>query len=306
MPTLLTLPNELLNHIISDVNIDDIEAFSSCCKSIKLLAAARLEKHLARKLNFPTIAIETVGNLYRSDGSLNEDCTYLIPTYLLRDFLMDEENTLYPHSMSVTDFDRTHHRNEGVRSAQVTSFIEQNQGLEDKIVAKVMQLEKSLYTEKPGVEAQDWIDRIKKGNPDATAALLVTLFPNVKTLKMFNRHNVLDTLSGVETLLIRTLERLTSAAAKNGVQALGAFSELSEIDLRGSRHCGAYGKLIAVFMILPSMRVIKGHTVLWLAFDWPYGSVTSSVKEISLECSFIHSKSFIHSLSRIEALERFT
>lgn len=308
MPTLLSLPNELLNHIISDVNINDIEAFSSCCKSIKLLAAARLEKHLTRKLNFPTIAIETTRGPddYYSDVFPNEECPDLIPTSLLRDFLMDEENTLYPQSMSVGDFNTTHYGSEGMRSAQVTTFLEQNQGLEDKIIAKVMQIKKSLFTEKPGVEAHDWIDRIKNGNTDATAALLITLFPNVKTLKMFYSHNVADALSGTETLFMGTLERLTSAAAKNGPQALGTFSELSEIDLQGRKRCCAYGKLIAVFMILPSMRVIKGCNVHWSAFDWPYGSVTSSVKEILLERSRIHPQFFIGCLSRIEALERFT
>ena len=97
MSTLLSLPNELLNHIINDVHIDDIEAFSSCCKQVKVLAAARLEKHLWRKFKFPNIAIENA----RSDDKVKDEYGYtdtvLIPMRLLRDFLMDEENTLYPN-----------------------------------------------------------------------------------------------------------------------------------------------------------------------------------------------------------------
>ena len=96
-------------------------------------------------------------------------------------------------------------------------------------------------------------------------------------------------------------------AAKNGPRALNAFSELSEIDFQDHFSYGAAdGMLIAIFMILPSMRVIKGCGVSWLAFDWPYGSVTSSVKEISLRYSQIGSGPFITCLERIEKLERFT
>ena len=302
MHTLLSLPTELLDQIINDVHIDDIEAFSSCCRMVKLLAVARLEKHLARKFNFPTIAIEpTNGPEHFSPDDSDDAGDQLIPTSLLRDFLMDEENALYPRSMFISDVSTIRDGNEEVCSALVTTYLEQHRGLEDKIVAKVMQIQKSLYTEKPALEAQNWVDLIKKGNSDATAALLITLFPNVKTLCMLHRHTI------PETILVRTLERLTSAAAKKGPRALDAFRELSEVDIRGNDHLvgDADGKLIAVFMILPSMRVIKGYR-LWLAGDWSSEAATSSVKEISLERSQIHSESFISCLKRIETLQRFT
>ncbi len=98
MPTLLSLPNEVLDHIISDVHIDDIEAFSSCCKQIKVLAAVRLAEHLARKFNFPAVVIEP--EAYDPADYVRAS---LIPTSLLWDFLMDEKNTLYPRSMSIGD-----------------------------------------------------------------------------------------------------------------------------------------------------------------------------------------------------------
>ena len=304
MHTLLSLPNEVLDHIINDLHIDDIEPFSSCCEQIQLLAAARLERHLAKKSEFPSIAIEpTIGPDYGFlEESFEDERADCIITYLLQDFLMDEENTLYPRFMSIGDIDTTRYENEEMRSAWVTTYLEEHHGLEDKIVAKVMQIHKSLYTKEPAVAAQDWIDRIKKGKSDATAALLLTLFPNVKSLLMFNRHPIKE-----ETLLVRTLERLTSAAAKTSPRAFSAFSELSEIHFDSPRdNDSESGKLIAVFMILPSMRVIKGHEVQWSAFDWPYGSATSSLKEISLVCSRVHSKPFINCLKRIGTLERFT
>ncbi|CAF9903166.1 MAG: hypothetical protein ALECFALPRED_000153 [Alectoria fallacina] len=165
-----------------------------------------------------------------------------------------------------------------------------------------MQIQTSLYTEEQTIEAQDWVDRIKKGNFDATAALLITLFPNVKAPSMFN-----DLQHRTETLLVRTLERLTLAAAKRVPGAPGAFSELSKIELEGpTRRGAAYGKLIAIFMIMPTMRVIKGRRVHWPAFDWPYGSITSMVKDFSLNRSEIHPRSLMNCLKRIEALERFT
>lgn len=307
MPTLLGLPNEILDHIVNDLHIDDIETFSSCCKQIRPLASARLGRHLLKKYEFPSIAIKPM--IEDDDGTVDhssdERSIYHIPTYLLQDFLMDEENTLYPRAMSIGGINTTRYDDKertNLRSARVTSYIEEHHGLEDKIVAKVMQIHECLFAERPAVEAQDWIDRIKNGDPDATAALLVTLFPNVKTLSVLNRRTL-----GAETLLVRTLEELTSAAAKTRPRALGAFGELSEIHFDCTkRRSWACGELIAVFMLLPSMRIIKGLRVQWSAFDWPYGSVTSSVKELSFVCSQIHPCCFINCLKQIESLERFT
>ncbi len=312
MPTLLSLPNELLDHIINDIHIDDIEAFSSCCKEIKVSTAVRLAEHLARKLNFSTVAIEpdpydasdSVRNTLSTTALLRdllmEEKKTLIPTRLLRDFLMDEKNTLYPRSMSIRDIEATPNGNERLRSELVTTYLAQHQGLEDKIAAKVMQIQKSLYTEMPAVESHDWIDRIMKGDSDATAAFLITLFPNVKTLKVVYCH------AGSGSLFIRTLERLTSSIAYHGPRALGAFRELSEIDLRDSRSRGVCGNLIAAFMFLPSMRVIKGSRVHWSPRDAVYGPVASNVKEISLHSSLLGYKPFVSCIKRIQMLERFT
>ena len=309
MSALLSLPNELLDHIINDLHIDDIEAFSSCCKQFNLLAAARLEKHLRRKFNFQTITIEpTKGREGEFRGGILADpSTDLIPIRLLRDFLMDEENTLYPRLMSIIigGVDTIHYNyNEKIRSL-VATYLEQHHGLENKIIAKVMQIHESLDWAQPAVEAQDWIDCINRGDHDATAALLVTLFPNVKTLRMRDCHSY---RTGT---LMRTLESLASAAAKNEPRALSAFSELSEFELEGpsdrrNHNDGAYGKLIAMFMILPSMQVIKGCRVYWRVGDLPSGPFTSSVKEISLQSSEIESKHFMACLERIKTLERLT
>ncbi len=307
MSALLSLPNELLDHIINDLHIDDIEAFSSCCKQFNILAATRLEKHLIKKFKFPTIAIEPP---HRPEGGISADpSTDLILTRLLPDFLMDEENTLYPRSMSLSiggvNTIRYYH-NEEIRSSLITKYLEQHHGLENKIIAKVMQIQESLDGGQPAVEAQDWIKRIKKGDHDATSALLVTLFPNVKTLRMLDCRNF-----GTEALLIRTLESLASAAAKNEPRALSAFSELSEVKLEGSsgrrnHNDAAHGKLIAMFMTLPSMQVIKGYRLYWRVGESHSGPFTSSVKEISLESSEIESKHFMTCLERIKTLERFT
>lgn len=312
MHTLLGLPNEILDHIVNDLHIDDIEAFASSCKRIKLLAACRLKRHLVKKYQFPSIAIELepTGVDEFSDHSFDDREMDHIPTHLLPDFLMDDENTLYPRSMSIGNTSTILDDNEELRElrrALVTTYIEDYHGLENKIVAKVLQIQNSLFAETPAIEAQYWIDRIKNGDPDATAALLVALFPNVKTLSMCNRRAL-----EAESLLVRTLEKLTSAAAKIGPRALDAFTELSEIEFDNPhlRHLqrpgGPYEKLIAMFMILPTMRVIKGRRVHLLAFNWPYGSVASSVKEISMLSSHTEAASLANCLRHIESLERLT
>ena len=300
MATLLSLPTELLDHIMDDVHIDDFEAFCSCCKWVERLAATRLQEHLARKLRFPTVAIEPE-DLDDENVSLdsNDSTDDLIPTSLLRDFLMDEKNALYPRSMSI-DVDRNTNGNEKLLNTLVTTYLDQHHGLEDKIVAKIMQIQKNLYTELPVVDTQTWIDRIKKGDSDATAALLVTLFPNVKTLSMSYCPGPTD------SLLIRTLERLTSSATKHGPRAFDTFRELSEIDLCPLRDSGANGKLIAMFMGLPSMRVIKGYGIDCFSDGWPYGVIASSVKKIRLESSQIESNHLTSCLKGMGTLERFT
>lgn len=99
--------------------------------------------------------------------------------------------------MSIEGIHRSYIGDSDIRSAQVTTYLEEHYGLEDNIVAKVMQIQKTLYIEKSLIESQEWIDRVKKGDCDATAALLVTLFPNVKSLRMPTRHGL-----GPDTLLI--------------------------------------------------------------------------------------------------------
>ncbi len=187
----------------------------------------------------------------------------------------------------------------------MTTYLEQHQGLEDKIAAKVMQIRKDLFKEMPDVEAQDWIDRIVKGDSDATAALLITLFPHVKTLSVTLR--VLPSHPRLGSLLVRTLKKLTSSAAKHSPRALYAFRELSEIDLgcSGSRNYDGFGTLIAAFMKMPSMRVIKGTGIHWFASDFFHRPFTSSVKEISLRCSRVDSITFISCLEGIAKLESF-
>ena len=301
MPSLLSLPNELLNHIIDDVHIDDIEAFSSCCKHVQSLAATRLEKHLARKLSFSTL---TLGPEDAYEEALrhpfNDDtATSLDATYVLKDFLMDEKNALYPRFMSIRGVGRTRDDNKEMLRALVTQYLDQHDGLEDKIVARVTQIQDILHTAIPAVEAHDWIDRIKKGDFDATVALLITLFPNVRTLRVTDCPNL------TETSLIRTSERLTCSAAKHDPQAYDAFKELSDIEI-SSRHHTVDGKLVLVFLGLPSIQSIIGHKVVWLTDNWPYGPVNSRIKVLKFNFSDIASRPLTSCLKRIETLERFT
>ena len=185
----------------------------------------------------------------------------------------------------------------------IARYPEQYPGLENKVIAKVMQMQDCLDVGSPAIEAQDWIHCIKNGEYYTTAALLMTLFPNVKALRISKSRN-----TSTETPLMHTLKKLILTAATNEPRALGAFSELSEVRLDNSqrRYLGALGDLIALVMILPTMRIIEAHGIHWSAGDSPSRPVTSSVKEILLESSQIEPEHFMVCLERFKTLERFT
>lgn len=303
MPTLLSLSNEILDYIIDGLHIDDIEAFSSCCKHVRSLAAARLGEHLAKKFAFPTVAIEPEDvyedNLDSDDYDDTE--TRLIPSRLLQDFLIDEKNALYPRSITIRGIGKRRNDNEEMLRALLTTYLDQHEGLEDKIAAKVMQIRQSLIPSMTAVAAQRWIDHIKKGESDSTAAFPINLFPNVKTLRVKNCPSL------PKTLLFTMLENLTSSAAMPDSPASYALKELSEVDLRGSGHRSLDGNLFPMFLRLPSMRVIKGYKVDWPAGDWPsYGPVISSIKELSFDFSQIAFEQLIDCIRTTKTLERFT
>ena len=104
MPSLITLPNELLGQVIQQVPFKDIEAFSLTCRTINENAEPKLREHRDRKHKLSTI---TIGRVESPCWLTNEEISGIHPLIALRDTLIDDENALYPKTSIVGPFERS-------------------------------------------------------------------------------------------------------------------------------------------------------------------------------------------------------
>ncbi|CAF9926721.1 hypothetical protein IMSHALPRED_007023 [Imshaugia aleurites] len=105
MLTILSFPLELQLEIISNIHLNDIEAFTLSCKSVHRLSKWRLMQQYARKRSFSTIA---VGQIEKSIWEEGRKIKGVHPLVMLRNLLADPPSWLYTKTFIVERIKGTH------------------------------------------------------------------------------------------------------------------------------------------------------------------------------------------------------
>jgi len=128
-------------------------------------------------------------------GSVLHRCSWglkINPVVALGDFLLDEQNTLFPGTLhlggplndetnNASDDDDTDEDDEDLTQLAASVIVDEH---EDEIAAKVSQVLGSLSLEE-SINAKDWTTSICSKDQDAVVALLIAILPNLQTLNIY-------------------------------------------------------------------------------------------------------------------------
>lgn len=182
MPTFGALANETILQIIMETSADDITALASCCKHLHLLAQKRLNYLREKSAEFGEI---TVGWDMGPTSAIH-------PSKHLQDILDDNDCRFYTRSVIVgslaygdpEDDDGT---DEGMSRARekaaLTNHIKTQYG--DQITALVTKVYTAVLPHAAKTGLNSWLEQVKWGEEAAVVILLLALYPNLKTLYIY-------------------------------------------------------------------------------------------------------------------------
>ena len=291
------VPNEIMTQIINETSAGDIWSLASCCKRFSALAQKRLEFHrkkrarakqiivgeLFDKLDDPLV-VHTQDDLAGQDRGLPP---IIHPSKYLQDILEYDDRRFYTKvlrigSLEIIDqYDGAEGHEEGAlrlrANAKLVADVETQFG--HKVTALVANVYSALlrYLGKYGVK--EWTHMIKEGNSAAVTLLLLTLYPNLETLEIYEPE---ETWSN-EEMWGDLLLGLISIAKRPDINKLRIFSRASVFVLRGHDMVTLEARLqLAVpFMELPTMRKIFGVVVDGRRVQWTAGVGTSGVTHLN-------------------------
>ena len=314
MATFPDLAPELKLHIASEIDLDDIEAFTLCSKLCHELSEKRLMEQYARKRNFSTVA---VGNISALTWDEDPQIRGIHPLAALRDLLAVPQAWLCTKSLVVgfiEDEDEDcffHQREEGeMDKVELQDTVAQFK-CDKRLLNKVLEVQQYMYPErmKTSLEkcpkAEQWTTAILSGSKQAAASLLVAMLPNLQKLRLVDRWQWV-----AQSTFLSALNNLLCAAVskEHNMTGINIFSKLTEVGMRGlSARAGVNYELFKGFMLLPSMRTIKGQVVDGEAVE-PFLEASNGVSNVtSLEFyrSAIDAASFSGTLCAIRGLKKF-
>ena len=291
------VPNEIMTHIINETSAGDIWSLASCCKRFSALAQKRLEFHRKKRARAKQII---VGGLFEKlddplvvrtqDDLAGRDREFppiIHPSKHLQDILEYDDRRFYTRvlrigSLEIIDEnDGAEGAEEGAlrlqANAKLVANVERQYG--HKVTALVANVYSALlrYLGKYGVK--EWTHMIKEGKPAALTLLLLTLYPNLETLEIYEPE---ETWSN-EEMWGDLLLALISIAKRPDINKLRIFSRASVFVLRGHDDVFLEARLrLAVpFMELPTMRKIFGVVVDGRRVQWTAGVGTSKVTHLN-------------------------
>lgn len=304
MPSLLSLPTEILQNIIAQVNPDDLASFCVCCKELNEAAVLHLDKHRKR--------IETYSELRYSGCFRHGDDDH--PVQLLREICLDGQIAFYPRTLYITccevpdDMDAPNYE----MSLSDEDLLAKR--LDDEKFQKVFDDVRSIIIErlskKLGHNAKNmyiWRQRFERGTRGAVLCLLLLLLPNLERLHL--------THSEFESRILRDMLDLIAADSQRSHEASGFFalSKLSKVFLEGSEDDGDRCHILSPLAALPSLRSIVAESVIgdptegrfYEELQWPYDQHISRVTSLSLQFSRLRVTSFSRLLGGLRRLKSF-
>ena len=297
MPTLMSLPNEILISIIDATVPEDVVSISTCCKRVYSLASRRLEEHKLKKSLFSKIFVNVDFQLFPRPLWAPNSPDYNTD---LEEFFSDERNHLYPKAMAVK-FDPDGFGpmyDSGIARISATiRFDEFERQLESRM-AKVHSMIALVVGE---IEAAEWDKDVKAGYPLAIFLLLLALLPNLEECEIqtfsYSRH----TSSTNYSKIIRIMIEAALGQKENGLNFGG---RLTKCAIDGECYESIGESFLPFIMMLPRMQTIQGNTLQIENGSWPFTDAVSPVVDLDLE-GLIHIAALRNYVHGIRELKRF-
>ena len=264
--------NEIIIRIMEVTSAGDIVSLASCCKHFSALAQDRLTFHREKRAIAPEVVI----------GELQSRKSRIIhPSKYLQGILEDDDCRFYTKTMRVGSLELIEDTDPGVAEdgSRVQTNLELVANVETqyghKVTALVANVYSALLKYLGKYDVKEWTDMIKEGNCAAVIFLLLTLYPNLKTLEINEPEKTWSKKKKWGNLLCS----LIGIAKRPEINKLRVFSRLAHLLLRGYSNVSldARARLAVPFMELPNMRVISGHMVDDRDVQWTAGVGTSKV-----------------------------
>lgn len=228
-------------------------------------------------------------------------CTVGHPAWVLRDVLIDDEIAFYPQDliigcMSYPPWGGMRHTLECDSTPYATDF-------DNSILKKVEDVLCRKLHECPYLthdRALFFRKHIAWGNQMAIVAFLITLLPNLRTMRFFPSQTAGHFAD--DMMIHDMVLRIAEASSTSEPIPLPALSKLSTVEL----HRGLdFGELLS-FAALPSMQSITGWRMSCRRFGETLGTHISGLQTIKLGWGEIQCDSLIKLLCCIKALKVFS
>lgn len=306
MSRLLTLPTEVLQNIIGQVNPDDLVNFSVSCKHIFHAAERHLLKHRER--------IKTYSELRYNGCFRHGDDDH--PVKFLREICLNEHIAFYPRSLNIECCGypaSTEHLLNNVYLPEEKLLGELLlEDLDLTMVREVYDHFESAIDEKLSRalryndrDVNFWSHRLKRSTRSATLCLLLLLLPNLEELHFLNFE--------CKGAILKNMLELIAAGNDDPDPLSGplALTKLSKVFVRGDEHYYSQCRVLVPLLALPSLRTLTAKSVFsdyesWAQLDWPYDQHISGLTVLNLQSSFLSATDFSRLLGGIKGLKSFT
>ncbi len=301
MPTFLDLPVELQLQIFSEVDLDDIEQFTLCCKATHRHSEERLAEQYARKRSFHTIAI---GHIDNQAWDEDKQIRGVHPLVVLRHIVADPQARYYTKTLIIGNIK--------CYSPNLLGDQEEAELDEFDVRDAATQLKTNSQLFKTALEmsqivclnsdTETRLEEILSGDMLAAARLLIPTFPNLEKLRLMD-----DYLDWSGTQLRKTVEAiLLRARSAPDLTGIKPFSKLTEVGMIGTKQdFGADYDVLRGFMDLPSLKSIRGQFVdgadHYTLYEPPWKS--SNVTNFDFRQSSIEAATFKRTLCATKGLK---
>ena len=321
---LLSLPNELILHVIDQLHPTTIEPLAACGnKKVKSLIKERLNQHRNRKADYSTL----VFGGYQVRERFQERCGWQISSpfntedcacRFISKYIQDNDLAHYPKTLCLdtSDFDD----DECEYGLEFTLAQAVGSKLPSKVVSSI-RLCAFPEEEEEEASSDDTVNH-SCSNWDLDTAVLFAILPNLKSVFIVESHDG-DLLRGCFSRFVRHVaaaSRRTGATPHNFERALPLLKELTiEFDdISGGDEVSQENiQTFTPFAMLPSMRTLQGRcvtgrndsdeycsSVFLRPFDMPERSL--SIETISFINSAVNAPTFKRFIEGFTALREFT
>ncbi|KAL8871327.1 MAG: hypothetical protein Q9174_002816 [Haloplaca sp. 1 TL-2023] len=292
---LLSLPNEIISHIIDTVGMYDTWSLAQTSSAFYHLSRGALRKHGRYKDKYSTIRL---GSSYRKDdGSMFEA---IHPLVFLQQIVREPSIADYVSDLRLSR----------CRGVPDESDLE-GDGLEREhaVIARIEAELAVLVAKCPWYV--DWEALIRLDNQPHHLALLLTLLPNLRSMSMRGCGIMLPITEMIWDIAEANCDYSSPRCGK-------ALSRLTKISVdHWDTEYGQHFRNFESFLALPSMRSLYGHMIygqgIWdsaehpVVLHRPFDAIRKSeINEIKILYSAVDSKCFAGMIRPIQNLKSFT